>query len=240
VKIWATSCLHINPNITALPNEGLLVPSYIEEAIAEMGKGDVVILAGDIVDPAVPFRGTRREVKVLYDLELALKDQTVLFTPGNHDTWFSFYQPPSWRNFPNFTSHWEGRYQDITPSYSVMGFPGFNYLGPSWASHHPTEEIPNIFNDPFDLFNSILHYKPNIIFTHYPFWWHVNGEASRGLTDAILEAGVKKVVFGHLHEPGKWSDAPMFAPHVNVNEGPHIYNVSAVGREQPFVLIDEI
>jgi predicted phosphodiesterase len=231
MKIWATSCLHISPDVAfPLPQE------LVKQVKNDMAPGDVVILAGDIVDPGPVEYCPREEMRKILQLEELLANQSVYFCPGNHDPWYIYYQPPSWWNFTNSITIPRGV---STHGQTFFGFPGFNYPGPSWSAYHHPEQLPDIHSPNFNLFNTLLKIKPTILFTHYPFWWGTEGEADRGLTDAIREAGVRHVVFGHLHNPEKWTDHPWFAPRIPLASSPDVLNVSAVGKKEPFVLVDE-
>ncbi len=233
MKIWATSCLHIS-YLTGFEVPMLRqVGDYIKD-------GDVVILAGDIVDPGPTEYRPREELSRVMALEALFRNQTVLFCPGNHDIWFHYYQPPNWVNFGNVLTTAPVNINPSNPSnpYYIFGFPGYNYEGPSWAHHHLFERMPIM--DEHELRYRVRSDSPKLIFSHYPFWWGHDGDALPSFTRAIVKAKVPKIVFGHLHEPHKWADMPLFCPQGPLVGGPQVYNVAAVNKESPFVLVDEI
>jgi predicted phosphohydrolase len=198
----------------------------VRQANRDLNPGDTVLLLGDIIDETDP---EKIEVYTAW-LDILFSDVDVLFVPGNHDSWIDISPPPERWLFcpgPKLLHRPKGVSRASTVPYMVT-FPGCNYAGPSWAAHHPEEEFS--FEPVIKL---VENGSPVIVASHYPFWW-ANESADMRLDATMWTAGVKKVVFGHLHNPSSWEDACGESPLPGVD----LFYVSAFGKEDPLTLVD--
>lgn len=179
----------IAPTQRALRDQDLLAAFDQALNLAIQERVDVIMIAGDLFDDALPEYGLVQEVKYRFAQLSTECGPRVLIAPGNHDPWIegSPYNEPWPSSVHIFNEHWD---RVEVAGHSVMGF-GFERHGLR------TCPVPQH-----------LASAPDLLVMHADWQAGTNSNYCPLQPEQLRTIGARYTALGHIHKAGMvWEQA---------------------------------